>query len=251
MNRNERLQEQFENAEKALLMDEYAEAKGEQILKEFEKAKENGEAPAFSDDLDAKCQKLIRQAFLKRRLGEFWNQFSKKVVKAAAVILILAGMASITIVSVDAFRIPAINFLLEYWPRSTTIVFGSDGETGYSEGTVQEGPLAGLLPDSYFVIESSQFEDFIWSYVYENDAGNSLYYSASSAETTISVDTENAVRAEEVKLLNYNAFFVEKEGYTIIWANPNVSAVFTLYADGMDYEQFIQLAEDLAGQYDK
>ena len=65
MNRNERLQEQFENAEMALLTDEYAEAKGEQILKEFEKAKEKGEAPAFSDDLDAKCQKLIRQSFLR------------------------------------------------------------------------------------------------------------------------------------------------------------------------------------------
>lgn len=240
---DEKLLENYEDAQMALLMDAYAKAEGEALMAEAEKVDE-----PFSDAFKAKCMNLIDREFAKRRRQKWMQNAVKKSARAAVIALAILGFLSVGAMSVQAIRIPVVNFFLEQSEKFTTIFFGEDKPTEETkdakEGTVQDGPLAGLLPDTYKLDSSVKLEDGSVFVTYTSDQNDYVTYTTKKWDgLKLNIDTEDAEYYEESMLLNYKAYIITK-GYTqIIWVNENLGIVYTVISESMDFESLWQLAE--------
>ena len=93
------------------------------ILTEYEEAKQNGTMPEMPEELDAKCRDLIDETFGCARCRARVKRIGAAVAKAAMVVLILLGLSTVTVLSVDAFRVPVLNFLIGRNEKYTSIIF--------------------------------------------------------------------------------------------------------------------------------
>lgn len=85
----EKLQQNYDSAFLALLMDEYAEKLGEQVLQEYEQA---GETEDADDSIDAICYQIIRDSKPIRDNGRRIKKVFRRVGIVAAVIAVLFAM---------------------------------------------------------------------------------------------------------------------------------------------------------------
>lgn len=67
--RKQQLVEQYEDLALSMLMEDYAQAEGERLLREFEEAERNGGLPEMPEELDRKCRNLIETSFAKQARG--------------------------------------------------------------------------------------------------------------------------------------------------------------------------------------
>lgn len=86
---SDKLQQNYDSAVLALLMDEYAEKLGEQVLQEY---KQVGEAEETDDSIDAMCYQIIRDSKPIRDNGRKIKKAFRKVSIVAAVIGVLFAM---------------------------------------------------------------------------------------------------------------------------------------------------------------
>lgn len=92
------------------------------VLKDYEAAKENGCLPQMPDALDQKCRKLIEEAFVQPPCRSGSKRIGASLARAAVVVLIMFGLSTVMVLSVDAFRVPVLNFLLDSSGKYNTIV---------------------------------------------------------------------------------------------------------------------------------
>lgn len=88
MNRREQLQDQYEDALFALLMDEIATIEGQKAEEENRRL-QNDPSAAVPEDLDRRCMQLIHRHFAKqkaRAAGRFTIKAMKRVAMAAGIV---------------------------------------------------------------------------------------------------------------------------------------------------------------------
>ena len=249
----EELVEQYEDAAFALLMSAYAEQEGNRLLREFEEAKAKGEVPEVPAALDARCRKIIRQAYEKQRRLEQARRILCTAGRTAAILFITLGMCTTLIFSVEAIRIPVINFLIEQHERYTSIDFTketvdtqSQDSSAVAENDEGELPLANLVPSGYAVSRYDVKEDGSVTIIYKNTTGNSIFFATSALEGNMNFDTENA-NYENVVIAGYSGILVQKNSsLKITWFDENCQQVYTLRAIGLDFAEFWELAEQTA-----
>ena len=232
----------------ALLMDAYAQAEGEALMAEAEKE----EAP-FSEEFKAKCMALIDKEFAKQRRRKWMRNAVTKSVRAAVIAFAVLGILSVGAMSVQGIRIPVVNFFLEQSEKFTTIFFGTqestDATTDVSEGMVQEGPLAGLLPDTYKLSSSVNLEDGSDFAVYISGQKDHISYSIRKWDgAKLILDTENATHYEEKLLVSYQAYIIIKDRVQIVWVDEHSGLVYELIASNVEYSNLWSIAEKIASK---
>ena len=114
-NRLKILEDEFGDAALNLLLDEYSAYHGAQLVEEYQ-TQEKGNW--FPEELDKACRKRIQQKIHRQRLQKTASHCAK-----AAVIMIVCLCLSITmILSVEALRIPVLNFCLVRFPRFSQVL---------------------------------------------------------------------------------------------------------------------------------
>lgn len=245
---DKKLLENYEDAQMALLMDAYAKAEGEALMSEAEKVDE-----PFSETFKAKCMDLIDKEFAKRRRQKWMRNAVKKSVRAAVIAFAVVGFLSVGAMSVEGVRIPVVNFFLEQSEKFTTIIFGdkepTDATTDVLEGTVQEGPLAGLLPDTYKLDSTIGFEDGSILVAYISDQNDYVTYSTKKWDgAKLSLDTEDTTNYEEKRLASYQAYIIIKDRVQIVWVNERAGLVYELVASNVEYDNLWSIAEKIASK---
>ena len=213
------------------------------ILKEYEEAKQNGTLPEMPEELDAKCRDLIDEAFGSARCRAGVKRIGAAVAKAAMVVLILLGLSTVTVLSVDAFRVPVLNFLIDKSGKYGAVVIGEDALQHTSDPDSIEEWFEAVIPVGYRLenIYSSPFQEII---TYSNDESHILRLVIDNSESSINVDTEN-IDFTPVEFGDYSAFFWEKNGYHLMWLDSEKQVVYRLWANGLNKSQFLQLANTL------
>ena len=106
----------------------------------------------FPPELDKRIQKLIATEQAKKRNKQRRKTALRVLRSAAAVIMILLSVSSILFMTVEAFRIPVMNFFVEkeekYWQLSETT-----NENTIPEMFNPENPLEGIIPHDYELID--------------------------------------------------------------------------------------------------
>lgn len=240
-NKKLELLDQYDDVTFALLMDEYAEEEGARLRKEFEEAQAAGEVTDTSDALDEKCLQMIHRDYAKKRGKDNVRKIIRMTSKVAVAVMVFLGLMTTTVMSVDAFRIPALNFILEHFDEYSSLTF-SDVTQPQKHSTAELFDC--LLPDDYIEISSTITEN-VTMVVYQNSVGNMAQLYVTPAGGEVKIDTEDALYSE-IELAEYKAILLEEEGYQVMWTVPEDGLLFTVQSDGLTKEAVLDICYQLA-----
>ena len=229
----------YADAAVQMLMDQYLTAMGESI------AKGAVNKEKMPETLDKKCRVLIKKRLRKQQ----FMLASKKLLsisrKVAMIVLMLFGVVGLLFVSVEAVRVPIINFFIEQKDGHLEIYATGDEQSSLNIGDeTARNPLAGLLPEGYMLVihrENSTGGVFV---KYENESGEYILFSENCGINILDVDNEDAI-TEHTTLLSCPAVFIEKNEYQLAWANQEAERLCRLEASALSREQIIALAENI------
>lgn len=237
--------QQYEEVALALLMEEYANAEGKRLLQEFETASAQGDIEPMPEELKAKYHKMIDQAYKKKRQRELFSGITKTVGKVAVVALMLFGIATTAILSVDAWRVPVLNFILDESGDSAIINIGypdSDTNTRYEEIL---NIVCGHAPYGYTLTAVPPVDEEILLIKMKNREGALLNVTVSKSTSQITVDTENA-EYTEYDLDGRQAYLIVKDGFYITWLDDTRNLIYSVYAQELSPNAFWALVNALA-----
>lgn len=243
--RRERLIEEYEEAAIRLLMDEYAEIEGEALWQEFEKAVADGEVPDVPKDLDEKCRKLIDSSFSKQRRKHTLIRTTTAIARFAACFCIILGLTTVTVLSVDAFRIPVLNFFMEISSKYSSVSFDESDTTTDIHNHILERVSGAPISEGYQLAAQNMYDDGTISFLYQNENGYLITLEVRPSQGKLYYDTEDATQTDK-ELCGHSAIFIEKDGFRIIWTNETQDVTFDLFSNGLEENAFWKLAYYLA-----
>ena len=241
----EKLLEEYEEITMELLMDEYAEAEGEALWKEFQASEEKGEVPDIPDDLDQKCRNTIRSATAKINRRAHFAHGLRTLSRVAVFVLVLFGVSTTLVLSVDALRIPVLNFFLRSSERYTVVALDEKNQSIQKEFENIRSGIGLFIPDSYDLVAENISEHGSMQLVYQDENEGVITLSVKPASGQLVMDTET-VDMQRIKINEMDALFVEKDGFHVVWMNPEKGLSYDLFAKTLDDGQFWKIVYALA-----
>lgn len=238
----QQLVEQCEEAELTLLMYDYAREEGRQLAKEYDEAQENGTLPEVPEELDRKCRALIDGTFTKMERKTRLKRIVRSAARAAAVLFVVLGMMATTVMSVDALRVPALNFIMDQSERFGIIIFDADAVTEHNDENIV-ARFEGSIPEGYVGVQKEVSDSSILI-CYANSEGEIISFDAVHSENGFAVDTEET-EIEPFEKNGFCGYFIKKEGYRAIWTDPRESIIYTLYASSLTEKEFSNMLDAL------
>lgn len=235
--KKQKLLEQYDDAAFALLMDEYAEEEGARLMAEFEAAQAAGQVPEMPAELDEQCRRMIRRDRAKKRGIRAARSFRKVAVKAAVAVLVFIGLMTTVVMSVDALRVPVLNYLINNHGEYFTFITPT---TGSIENTFIE-----LLPNGYEIVLKDVSENKS-TYAYQDAEGSFLMYERMPVTDGLLFDSEDAV-ITDLTICGYQAHVIHKNGVRIVWINDDTSMLHSIYSTSLSEDDLISIAEEIAG----
>lgn len=247
MSENKKLEllDQYDDVTFALLMDEYAEEEGARLRKEFEEAQAAGEVSDTTDALDEKCLQMIHRDFAKKRGKDNVHKIIRMTSKVAVAVMVFLGVMTTAVMSVDALRIPVLNFIVDQYEQYSSLHLDDNEQTNDTISATDY--LWGLLPEDYSVINSTDTEMMKIS-MYENGAGDIVQFIVTQTSGTYNIDTEDAIYSEIV-IGNYKALLLEEDGYQIIWYNEVDGIVYNFRATGLAKDTVFDICINIANYF--
>lgn len=238
MTRREQLQEQYEDALFALMMDEVATVQGQRLLEENERLKNDPEA-AVPEEVSKHCLQTIRKRFAKRSVHAAGRFTIKVFGKVAMVAGIAALLFTVTFATSETVRVNTLNLVVEVFRDRTSFSFAGDQSPKVPEVTI------GWLPNGYELKDQGK-DDFEMWYIFSKSETETIQISyLLSNGTVLSVDTENA-RTENIEIDGMPAKLIQKgDQHHIIYATEDKTAFVSLIATGITSDDLIRVANSL------
>lgn len=239
----EELVEEYEEALLRLMMNEYMEQEGDRLLQEMEALEASGGLPEVPPELDARCRKMIADARANGRRKEMVIGFFKTAGRWAAILMITIGLLTSLVFSVEAIRIPVVNFIIEQHEKYAAIIVSKDDMTtepnNVSVNKPEKSTLEAMVPDSFVMSNSIVSDSGSFTYLFQNGSGASISFIArKSNDNSLNIDAENAV-VERMAISGCNGVLVRKENIlTFMWTLPDSDMVFTVDSSDVDYVVF-------------
>ena len=229
---SEIIYDRYADAVTALVMEQYMTALAESLAAEDRAPVEIGA------ELDGRCRKLIKKGYARQLRRSVGKKLLRGASVAAIVFLLLCGVFAVLFSTVEAIRVPIINFFIEQKEKYLEITGKDQDEYDRSEDV-----LAGLVPEGYTPVECRRASNgnlTIW-YV---DAGDGMIYYNEFIMTngTFQTDTEDAV-IEDITIGGRDALLIEKYGYKVVWYSPSGEVVYQLEGNQLSREEIIAIAE--------
>lgn len=246
MDEREKLQERYDDAAFALMMDECAEADGEAFLAEFRAAAEAGELPEIPADMDRLFRDTIKREFAARERKVRVKQFKRAAARVAIAVFAVIGILSTLVMSVDAWRVPIFSFFQRAQDEFTSIRFTEPMEST-DVPALQNASAAlfeGMLPDGYTKVSETITEQMCLV-AYQNDDGKIAQICITPAGGEVRLDTEDAI-VTEVFLADYKAILMEEEGYCVFWHCEKAGVLYTIQADALTKEEILEISREVA-----
>ena len=242
MTRREKLEEQYEDAYFALLMDAVAEKEGAR-LEELNDQLNRDPTAAVLEEIDRRCRKVINRHFAEQRRSGYWRTTKRVLNRAAIVAAVMMLLFTSAFALSEDFRISALNLLITVEEQYTQLEMKSDdpGEDLKSLPTTLEGLATseyfenleiGWIPEGFSCVDST-FDHYAG---FQNNAG--LYFSIilSDENSVVQIDTENAESIEHLSINGVDTMRVFKDGdincvmmdtdngiFIRVWTSPGIS----------------------------
>lgn len=241
------LEERFSDAALLLLMDEYAQADGAWLLETYEQ-----DRLQMPEAVDNACQMRFQKVYKETEKRALLRRTVYRAAKIAAVFAIFLFLSVNLVMSVEALRVPILNYCIKLQNTISRIDFSRTPDS-----MDNESDLAFMLdlPDGYHFNRQSHnhednsrlYPDSILSLLYNNDDDQLLMISTTPAAGMLNFDTADA-ECIEMELVGMHAVYVKKADGTLrmIWVDPVRERFFDIYAEEMIEEDFLLFAEKTA-----
>lgn len=238
MNRREQLQDRYEDALFALLMDDIATIEGQKAEEENRRL-QNDPSAAVPEDVDRRCIRTIRRHFAKQKAqatGRFTVRAMKRVAMAVGIAAILFTTA---FAASETVRVKTMNLIVQIFEESTDFRFGegNDGTALFLN--------VGWLPNGYSLVDQGDNGLEIW-YDYQNPDKQWLMINCEKADGLVaSVDTEDA-EVEYIQIQGYKAMLVKKGTYwQLVWSANDNTVFVSIISSNISREDIIHIANEL------
>ena len=223
MTKREQLQEQFEDALFALLIEDAKQAHNEQAAALHEQLKQSNEIQ-ISPEFNERMQAFIRQNCSRKRRPIRVN-FPKLVSRVAVAACFTILITSTAFATFPDLKTNLMNLYLEVAEGHMDFHFGEDDITNtpetesYSDIPTEDNFTVSWLPDGFYESEKNYMEDFIVEYKYLSDSlpEDEAFISIKKIfgdGTTTSIDTEDS-EVRNVTVGSADAVFTRKMGSMI------------------------------------
>ena len=125
MTRREKLEEQYEDAYFALLMDAVAEKEGAR-LEELNDQLNQDPGAAVPEEADRRCRKVIDQHFAAQRHSGYWRTTKRVLNRVAIVAAVMMLLFTTAFALSEDFRISTLNLLITVEERYTRLEMKND-----------------------------------------------------------------------------------------------------------------------------
>lgn len=201
---------------------------------------------AFSPEFDRKMKKLIARHNRKEVLKNIRKKTVRILPKAVIFLLILIGSFTIAVVSVEAWRVKALNIIMNTQNQYTSIQTKDEnnGQTKQIDEQIPQdwsGYSPNYIPHGFKVdrTEKRETREIIY---FANEQGQIIEFIRYLGRSTdLRIDTEGAA-VQNILIHNSEALLAEKQGLvTIVWTDEYL---FSLIGEA-DKEEMIKMAESI------
>ena len=236
-------EKQMQEMAVSILLDEYTQLDVAQLLKEYEEDEENGEVPNVSDALDEKCNEMIQRQFAKKKRKKIFVRISKVLSRVAMITLMLIGLCTVSVLSVKAWREPALRFVLETFDRRSSV--SMEGEVSKESKTPEEimERLSLCVPKEYSLVQKNT-QDGHCQVRYINRAGGMINLTVMVDRHGAYFDTESTA-GKQMQINGFDVVFVDKNGYRAMWLDEDRGLMFDLRASSIEETFFWDMVYSL------
>lgn len=247
MNQRQELTERYEDALLALLLDEAAEAEGQNLLTLNEQLKADP-AAAVPDDLEEKCLQTISKVF-HREKKKAVRRRSLRVLRTAAVAALIAVLLLGTVIAVSpSFRRQALNTIIDTFDQCSEIRFEPKSKV-YPKADAGSVDLSGIL-DQYSILESNYGK--LSTYIQLQGRNGEIVYiliDTISENLVYNYDTENCSE-ESVTVQGWDATLYRKQSeedpeISLLWIDENKGYITMMWSPSVSAEELVRIAESI------
>lgn len=237
--------EQLEEATVAVFMEQYAKALDAGIDKKLEEC----EGEEFPPELEKRCRALIEKEYAKTKNEKRRKGVMRILQRAAVVVVALLSLSSVLFMTVEAFRLPIMNFFVEKTDRYWQMTANPD------ENTVPvkynpENPLEDIIVGFELTSLSGSVETGDLMVEYRDGGNASITLFADVSLGNLQVDGENAI-VTDTKVASHDAhLYVKDDAIRLAWLDENVSRAFSICAVNVSEETVAYIAEAFAQYFD-
>lgn len=198
------LNDSYEDGMFRLVMKDVAEKEGKILYNENEMLKKDPEYMPSQESIK-RFSKMLDSNLKKAKRKHNTLRFSKIINRAAVVALAIIFLLSTAMVTVQAFRIQALNFLINIESKYTSYQLSANRQNDPSKGGLTinwaNAYEPTYIPKDYQVTSVSSSEA-LKKVIFTNKKDTSLtvIYCEYNSSNSIAVDTENATLVKKIKI---------------------------------------------------
>lgn len=163
-------------------------------------------------------------------------------------IFALIGVLTVAVGSVKAIREPVLQYLVEHFGECSSVTFPeSENIVPYADGIGMEvDPLAGLLPEGYFLSQTIQLGDYGTRWIYSDGSVGYISYHVQPEAGFIDFDNEETNIYSELQINGHEAIAVQSDHLYIVWFDDASGLLHELESATLDYAQLFEIATTLS-----
>lgn len=197
----------------------------EEILKDASKELIKKETLPREEDCDYEPSKKFKKSMeriLKRAERKAWWQGNYiTIAKGVASVMIVGTVASITVINVEAFKVPIFNFFMQNQEKYSKLEIKEEGKKeGYDYKTLlKEYPGLALpteLPERY-KYQGTKGDKEKYTTIYLKNSNEMIMLSQSSSNSIWNIDTERRSSKEIEKDNIKYRIVIDDENTSVIW----------------------------------
>ena len=238
--------ENLEEAIVAAFMERYAQALDAGIDRKMKECADDG----FPEELDLRCRALIAQESKKIQNQKRRKSVLRVLRSAAVVTVVLVGLFSVLFVSVEAFRLPVMNYFLEktdrYWHVSSQPI------VWVPERINPENPLENIIPDDFMLVHvDGEWESGNFNAEYFNGRKSKVTLMVFPSDGMVQIDTEDAY-ITQCEIGGYPAVMATEDyAVRLMWTDESTSSVYTILTMYIAEDVVINIAEEFAARLER
>ena len=243
---NKDVYENYIDASVALFMEYYSVVSlSDNVQAELDAA--NCDEIQFPAQLDDRCRQLIKNRTAHYRRKQYLKACWKGLKYAAACVMVALSLTSVLFMTVEAVRVPIINYYIEQYDGRWEIDRGGNDDSTKAREEIDLVELLGnVIPEDYqMVVKRGDSLENV-AVIYENSTGKQFYCKTAPGYNWVAVDSENAQTSHQYQVCGYDAITVEKDGRVkLTWIHSDLGIVFSILADDMTEPQIIAIGQQL------
>lgn len=235
------------DASVALFMQYYCAAVSEDIHKEI--LEMQAEEKVFPETLDTRCRATIKKqnALSKRR--KCFKSVVKGLRYVAVFAVVLLALSSVLFVSVEAIRVPIINYYISLNGKYLEIGSSDNLEDGPTTGINWEDPLAEFVPKEYVLSVRDDTSPGSLVAIYRNAQDGNIFFAVDPLSDSKQIDTENAQIVRKIQFYGSEGVLVVKNDLvTFAWGCEEQGKMFSITSTSLNEAEIITLAEEVMQQ---